>query len=68
MKESMMKTIFAALIYTVTLPILPQFLSLISSSVVIVYFLSMLKINVVDKKYKGSWKLFIKSWRFKKSK
>lgn len=27
-----------------------------------VYYIAMLKLNVVDKKYEGSWKLFIKSF------
>lgn len=62
MKESMIKTTGAALIYALTLPALPHFLSVISSIVVIIYFVSMLKLNVVDKKYQGKWKAFFKAW------
>tara|TARA_Y100001973_G_C5075452_1_gene269743 strand:- start:428 stop:637 length:210 start_codon:yes stop_codon:yes gene_type:complete len=62
MRESFIKTTSAALIYVIMLPALPHFLSILSSSVVIIYFLSMLKFNIVDKKYKGSWKLFLKAW------
>ncbi len=62
MKESMIKTTGAALIYFLTLPVLPQFMSLVSSFVVIVYFLTMLKINVVNKHFQGSWRLYLKSW------
>lgn len=65
MNESMIKSISVAFIYVLTLPILPQFLSIISSGVVIIYFITMLKINAVNKYYHGSWRMFIKSW-FKK--
>lgn len=47
------------MVYLITLP---KFFSAISSLVVIVYFVSMLKMNVVDGKYKGSWKVFFKAW------
>jgi len=40
----------------------PFFLSLISTAVFVMYFLSMTKINVVDKKYNGKWLEFFKSW------
>ncbi|MBL87196.1 MAG: hypothetical protein CMO82_11120 [Winogradskyella sp.] len=63
----MIKSISVAFIYLLTLPILPQFLSIVSSAVVIIYFLTMLKINAVNKFYNGSWRMFLKSW-FKKRK
>lgn len=34
----------------------------LGSLVLIMYYTSMLKINVVDKKYKSSWRLYFKSW------
>lgn len=40
----------------------PNIFSVITSLVAIVYFASMLKINVVDKKYGGEWLNFFKSW------
>lgn len=33
----------------------------ISAAIAATYYLAMLKINVVDTRYKGSWKIFIKS-------
>jgi len=36
-----------------------NFLSCLVSIVAIIYYLSMLKINVVDKKYKGNWGYYI---------
>lgn len=44
-------------------------LPLIGSLVFIAYYISMLKLNVVDKKYKGSWNQYLKSilkWKKKK--
>lgn len=58
----MIKSTGAAFIYMLAQPMLPHFLSVISSIVVIVYFISMLKLNVVDKKYQGKWKAFFKAW------
>lgn len=40
----------------------------LGSLTIIIYYLSMLKINVVDKKYKGNWIDFFKSWVVKKQK
>jgi hypothetical protein len=33
-----------------------------TSIIAFVYFGAMLKLNVVDIKYEGNWKLFFKSW------
>jgi len=57
--QTMTKTTIAALIYSFTLP---KLLNIISSLVIIVYFISMLKFNIVDRKYNGQWKLFFKAW------
>ncbi len=38
-------------------PVLGAVMSVVGT----VYYLSLLKINVIDVKYKGSWKLFMKS-------
>lgn len=40
----------------------PIFLSAISSIAAIIYFASMTKINVVDKKYNGLWGSYFKSY------
>jgi len=45
----------------------PSIISILTSIIMIVYFGSLLKINVVDLKYNGSWKQYFKSW-FKRKK
>ncbi|AXP79190.1 hypothetical protein CJ739_90 [Mariniflexile rhizosphaerae] len=50
---------FGVLILWITAPV---FLSAISTTAVVMYFISMTKINVVDVKYQGSWKRYFKSW------
>lgn len=39
----------------------PNIFSIIASIAAAVYFIAMLKMNVVDKKYNGSWSTFFKS-------
>lgn len=39
----------------------PSIFSILTSLVASIYFLSMLKVNVIDKKYNGSWKQYFKS-------
>ena len=46
----------------ITMMAAPSVVSVILSITGTVYFLAMLKINVIDVKYKGRWCLFIKSW------
>lgn len=52
-------------IVAINLVALPNLFSIVLSTVGTIYFLSMIKLNIVDKKYGGSWKEFIKCW-FKK--
>jgi hypothetical protein len=58
----MIKSITVAFVYLLTIQILPIVLSSISSLIVTVYFLTMLKINAVNPHYNGSWRLYFKSF------
>jgi len=40
----------------------------LGSFCIIIYYLSMLKINVIDKKHEGRWWLFFRSWFVRKIK
>ena len=64
MQEAMIKSVFVLGIWFWSQP---SFFSIITSIVASIYFLSMLKVNVIDKKYDRSWKNYIKSI-FKKTK
>lgn len=59
MSDSMIKSGIVLLFWLITAP---NIFSVITSLVAIVYFASMLKINVVDKNYEGKWMNFFKSW------
>lgn len=59
MSDSMIKSGIVLLFWLITAP---NIFSVITSLVAIVYFASMLKINVVDKNYEGKWLNFFKSW------
>ncbi len=59
MQAETLKITFAAFYLVVTSPAV---VSILSSIVFIIYIASMLKINVVDKKYNKSWGNFFKSW------
>ncbi len=65
MDDSLVKSmvVFTVWIAGITSP--QAIFSMITSIVATIYFIAMLKINVVDKKYGGDWILFVKSW-FKK--
>jgi len=58
-QDSIFKTGFVLAFWVVSVP---NYFSITTSVVAMVYFAAMLKINVVDKQYKGSWRLFFKSW------
>ena len=58
MPDSMFKSAFILLVWIITAP---SGFSIATSVIASVYFAAMLKINVVDKKYDGSWRKFIKS-------
>lgn len=55
-------TLISEIIAITYLILAPSVFSIILSLCGTVYFLSMLKMNVVDTRYDGSWKKFIKSW------
>ena len=57
-QDSMAKTIIVLGFWVITVP---SIFSIITSLVAAVYFASMLKFNVVDKQYHGSWRLYLKS-------
>jgi len=56
-QDSIFKTGFVLAFWVVSVP---NYFSITTSVVAMVYFAAMLKINVVDKQYKGSWRLFLK--------
>jgi len=58
-QDPIFKTGFVLAFWVVSVP---NYFSIITSVVAMVYFASMLKLNVVDKQYKGSWRLFFRSW------
>lgn len=60
----MIKSLSLTLVAAITTP---NFFSILLSIVGVIYFLSMIKVNVVDKKYKGEWKLYFKAiFKFRK--
>ena len=64
MTQSMIQNAFGVTLFLIASP---GIVSILTSIVMIVYFGSLLKINVVDLKYNGSWKQYFKSW-FKRKK
>lgn len=65
MEESMIKSggMIALLLVST-----PNLFSILASLAATIYFLSMLKVNVVDQKYNGSWGSYFKSIFKKKPK
>lgn len=62
MTDSMVKTFTVFSIWVLGL-ISPQvFFSISTSIIAFIYFGAMLKLNVIDIKYNGSWISFFKSW------
>lgn len=55
-------TLISEIIALTYLILAPSVFSIILSLCGTVYFLSMLKMNVINKEYQGSWIKFIKSW------
>lgn len=61
-KTRMIQSKIDALMISLMFVTSPNVLAFLASLVFIIYYLSMLKINVVNKAYNGSWMVFIKSW------
>ena len=59
MTEQLKYTGVAFMAYVVTVK---DIWSIIASIVFIIYIISMLKVNVVNKQYQGSWIKYFKSW------
>jgi hypothetical protein len=62
MTDSMIKSFAMLSIWLISVGLPQVFFSIMTSIIAFIYFGSMLKINVIDVKYSGSWILFFKSW------
>ena len=65
MEDAVFKPVSVAMVLLITAP---SVVSMIASFIASVYFVAMLKLNVVDVKYGGDWGYFFKSVFTRKSK
>ena len=59
MEDAVFKPVSVAMFVAITAP---NWVSIIASAIASVYFISMLKMNVVDKVYNGDWLSFWKAF------